>query len=152
LTYLVGLPLEELRTKVSRLPAHSAILWLSVTGDNEGRRLINRDSLADICAAANVPVYALAASHLGTGIVGGLVADQAALSVEAAEMAVRVLHGERVQDIGYHQLLPVPMVDWRALRRWNIREDLLPPGTVVRYREPTMWDVYKWRILGAAAL
>jgi len=152
LTYLVGLPLPDLRSKLSRLPAHSAILWLSVTADNEGRRLINRDALAELCKTANVPAYALAASHLGTGIVGGLVADQAALSDETAEIAVRVLRGARVQDIPVRQILPTAMVDWRALRRWHIREDSLPAGTIVRYREPTMWDAYKWRIIGAAAL
>jgi len=152
LTYLVGLPLQDLRSKLSRLPAHSAILWLSVTADNEGRRLINRDALAEICKSANVPAYALAASHLGTGIVGGLVADQAALSDETAEIAVRVLRGASVQDIPVRQILPTPMVDWRALRRWHIREDRLPAGTIVRYREPTMWDTYKWRIVGVAAL
>jgi signal transduction histidine kinase len=152
LTYLVGLPVEELRMRLSRLPAHSAILWLSVTADNAGQRLSNRGLLADMCTTANVPAYGLAASHLGTGIVGGLVADQAAMSVETADVAVRLLRGARVQDVGYRQLLPPPMVDWRAVRRWGIREDRLPAGTVVRFRDPTMWDLYKWRILGAAAL
>jgi signal transduction histidine kinase len=123
-----------------------------VTADKEGRRLINRDALAGICATANAPVYGLVASHLGTGIVGGLVVDQAALSEETADIAVRVLRGAKVQDIPVRQLSPTPMIDWRALRRWGISDANLPANAKVLYREPTMWDLYKWRILGAAAL
>jgi signal transduction histidine kinase len=152
LTYLVGLPLEELQARLSRLPSRSAILWLSVTLDNEGRRLINRDALARICETANAPVYGLVASHLGTGVIGGLVADQTALSEATADMAVRVLRGARVEDVAIRQLSPVPMADWRALRRWGISEERLPAGTVLRYREPTIWDLYKWRIVAGVAL
>jgi signal transduction histidine kinase len=152
LQYLVGLPVEELEARLSHLPPQVAILWLSMTLDNDGRRVINREALAHIAKTANVPVYALAASHLGTGIVGGWVADQAALSEATADIAVQVLRGARVQDIPVRQLTPVPMVDWRAVRRWGIAEGRLPAGTIVRYREPTMWDAYKWRIVGAAAL
>jgi len=152
LKYLVGLPVRELEATLSHLPPHAAILWLSVTQDNEGRRLINREVLAHISETANAPAYALAASHLGTGVVGGLVADQSALSEATADIAVQVLRGARVQDFPARQLSPTPMVDWRAVRRWHIPEDRLPAGTIVRYREPTMWDAYKWRIIGAAAL
>jgi len=152
LNYLVGIPIDELQARLSRLPPGSAILWLSVTLDNEGHRLINRDVLAEVCKTANAPAFALAASHLGTGVVGGLVADQVALSEETADIAVRVLRGTRIEDIAPRQLLPTPMVDWRELRRWGIDESRLPPGTEVRYRQPTAWDLYKWRIVAGMAL
>ena len=31
-------------------------------------------------------------------------------------------------------------VDWRQLRRWNIPESALPPGSIVLYRLPTVWE------------
>jgi signal transduction histidine kinase len=43
------------------------------------------------------------------------------------------------------------MFDWRELRRWKISEAKLPPGSVIRFREFTFWDRYKWRILAVAA-
>jgi len=150
--YLVGLSVEELQVELAHLPPRSAVLWLSVTADGAGRRLINRDTLAHVCRTANAPVYGLAASLLDTGIVGGWLADQAALSEATADIAVRVLRGARVEDIPPRQLASVPMVDWRVLRRWGIGESRLPAGTVVRYREPTVWDAYKWRILGGVAV
>jgi len=43
-------------------------------------------------------------------------------------------------------------VDWRQLRRWRIDEARVPAGTVVRFRDPTVWDRYKVYILSALAL
>src|SRR5207237_817271 len=43
-------------------------------------------------------------------------------------------------------------VDSRQLRRWNIPESALPPGTRVLYREPTIWQRYWKYILAASAV
>src|SRR5207248_1561416 len=40
------------------------------------------------------------------------------------------------------------MFDWRELVRWGIAEHRLPPGSVVHYRSPRIWDLYKWHIIG----
>ena len=39
------------------------------------------------------------------------------------------------------------MYDWRELQRWGISESLLTPGSVVQYREPTVWERYRWQIV-----
>jgi PAS domain S-box-containing protein len=44
------------------------------------------------------------------------------------------------------------LIDWRQLRRFELDESLLPPDSIVRYREPSIWDLYKWRILGGIFL
>jgi PAS domain S-box-containing protein len=44
------------------------------------------------------------------------------------------------------------MFDWRALRRWGLSESHFPPGSVVLNREPTLWDSYKWYIVGGVFL
>src|SRR3989442_5079266 len=44
------------------------------------------------------------------------------------------------------------MFDSRQLRRWGLSESRLPPGSVVLFREPSVWDVYKWYIVAAVAL
>jgi PAS domain S-box-containing protein len=43
------------------------------------------------------------------------------------------------------------MFDWRELRRWNISESRLPPGSLMRFREATYWEKYHWLILGVAS-
>ena len=43
-----------------------------------------------------------------------------------------------------------PIFDWRELQRWGIPESRLPPGSVVRYRHPSLWEEYKLTVLTAA--
>jgi PAS domain-containing protein len=71
---------------------------------------------------------------------------------EVAELASRLLSGEDNPSIPVQQSSLVPMVNWRALKRWGLDEKRLPPDTVIRYRDPSAWDLYKWRILGIVSL
>ena len=34
----------------------------------------------------------------------------------------------------------------------NVDESRLPAGSVLRFREPTFWELYKWRVVGAISL
>jgi len=44
------------------------------------------------------------------------------------------------------------MFDWRALKRWGMNEKDLPPGSIVLNRVPTLWESYKWYIVGGLCL
>lgn len=58
-------------------------------------------------------------------------------------MAARVLQGERPSDIPVAGLeINQFMFDARQLRRFGIREDTLPEGSILRYREATFWEQY----------
>jgi signal transduction histidine kinase len=43
-------------------------------------------------------------------------------------------------------------VDWRQLKRWNIAERDLPPGSQVHFREPNLWEQYRWYIIAVAGV
>ena len=61
--------------------------------------------------------------------------------------------GEKADDIDTSAInLNSIEVDWRQLRRWGIDEARVPAGTVIRFREPTVWDRYRGYILAALAL
>jgi len=38
------------------------------------------------------------------------------------------------------------MFDWRALRRWGLNDRILPKGSTVLYREPSIWQRYTRQI------
>jgi two-component system, LuxR family, sensor kinase FixL len=42
--------------------------------------------------------------------------------------------------------------DARQLARWGIRESRLPPGSLVRFRTPSLWEEYRWSLVGAVVL
>jgi hypothetical protein len=46
----------------------------------------------------------------------------------------------------------VSVVDWRQLRRWGLSEANLPPGTIVRFRQPSLWEEHKWLVMGAVVV
>jgi signal transduction histidine kinase len=64
-----------------------------------------------------------------------------------------VLHGQRADSIPIAKVdLNVNQVDWGQLRRWGISEARVPVGTLVRFREPSAWDRYRFYILVALAV
>jgi hypothetical protein len=151
-TYLIGRSLEDVRAEVARLPDDSAILYVSMHGDGRGpeARQRGRDDLDRTGRPRSV--YVLVASHVGAGALGGVVGSQQAVAEETGRVAIRILKGARVEDIPTVNVPLVPMADWRQLRRWGISEQRLPAGTVVLNREPSVWEAYRWHILGVALL
>ena len=152
LTYMDAGSLQDFVRTVARVPDGTVILFLSMYQDSAGNKLLSHEALAHIAKEARVPVYNQTATNVGLGIVGGVVFDPGALGLETAQLTLRVLRGERIQDLPVQESKSVvPMVDWRQLRRWGLDEKRLPAGTVVRFREASVWQTYKWYILSFLA-
>ena len=84
---------------------------------------------------------------MGQGIVGGPLLLVADTSRQTAAVASRILGGEKAGNIEVSLVqFATPMYDWRELQRWGISESQLPAGSQIRFREPTMWEQYYWRI------
>ena len=140
-TYLTGKPLEGLQREVATLPPQSIIYYLTVTQDGAGTEFLPVESAAKIAAAANAPVYSFVEGFLGSGIVGGSLVSEELLGRQTAEVAGRILMGERPEDIPIAEAkINVIAFDWRQLQRWGIDEDRLPSMSIIRYREPTFWE------------
>src|SRR5262249_42303322 len=68
-------------------------------------------------------------------------------------MALRILKGDDPSALKSPYVVFGPSTyDWRELRHWNISEDRLPPGSVVQFREPTVWERYRWQIISLATV
>ena len=90
------------------------------------------------------------ASSWDTGIVGGSLLSIDEMSRDTADVAVRLLHGAAPTSIDVPVRLPgQPTFDWRELQRWGIPESRLPPGSLVRYRAPSLWSAYRSTVLSA---
>ena len=153
ITYLTDLPPEQLRARLRSLPKRSIALyaWQQAL-DPRGELIETQDFLSRIAQDARVPIYGMSHANVGRGIVGGYVWTFESSSAKLAEITLRVVNGARPAEIPVELAPEVPMFDWRQLQRWGIREDLLPPGSVIRFREVTLWQQYKWRIVGAIVL
>ena len=143
-TYLSGLATAELERRLASLPPRSAVFYALVSEDGSGNRFHPLEYVDRVAAAANAPTYCWVDSALGHGIVGGSMYSQREVINRLAQLALRVLRGERADSIPISVLdLNAAQVDSRELRRWDIAEARVPAGAVIRFREPGIWGRYK---------
>ncbi len=139
--------------ELARLPPRAIVIYLSIFEDGTGRRFIPRDLAANISAAAKAPVYGVYETFLGRGIVGGYIDSFEAIGREAARLGLRVLTGEPAASLPPEDVQTQAfMVDGRQMRRWGLDEARLPPGTIVRFEQPSLWKQYRDQILAVAAV
>ena len=139
--------------RLSRLPSDTIVLYTSIFQDAAGAHFIDANQSAPmVVGATNVPVFVLFDVNFGTGAVGGDIISFASDGKIAGQMAVSILNGKKPGDIPVVKNANVMMFDWRALRRWGFKESDLPPGSVVSYRQLTVWESYKWYIISGISL
>jgi signal transduction histidine kinase len=155
LTFVWGneLSFAEMLKRCASLPPNSTILYALLSVDAAGFPHTEADALAELHAVANAPIFGVQSSQMGRGIVGGPLMSMDELSRNATGAAVRILNHQSPATVGIPSQLPGPnMFDWRELRRWHISENLLPAGSIVQFREPTLWQRYKWYVLASVLI
>jgi signal transduction histidine kinase len=151
--YLTGLALNDLLRQVANLPDRSIIYYLHLFEDGLGNTFVPAEVVGPLSSAANAPVYGHFDTYVGRGIVGGHVVSFETEGTKAARIAVRILAGETPGSAARIGAAENPyLFDWRQLARWGIAEGRLPRGSVVLNRPPSLWDLYRWRIIGGVVL
>ncbi len=103
--------------------------------------------------AANAPIFSYDGSFFEGALVGGPMFSVMESSAVTANVANRILSGERAGDIKTRPIeFAAPRFDWRQLQRFGISESNLPPGSTVYFREPTIWERYSWQIASVVAV
>ncbi len=146
--YLTDITVEEVIRRSAQLPEHSALFFLPFMQDAGGKSIVMRDMLSVVSQQANGPVFGMADVFIGHGIVGGCLMSAELQGKRGAQVALRILEGQTLEEIGHRQIPNILMFDWRQLKRWDIDEDRLPAGSIVRYREPSIWVDHTWEIVG----
>jgi signal transduction histidine kinase len=149
---LTGMTMRDVRQRVAVLPEHTAILYSSMISDGEGTLYPPSDALELFAKTANRPIVISAETYLGYGGIGGFVMTPSLIGRSLAKLAMRVLEGENPTNIPITTAEIVrPIFDWRQMQRWEISESSLPPGSEIRFRDPTAWDQYGVQILAILA-
>jgi signal transduction histidine kinase len=149
---LNGLPLTALKERLGDLPDRSVVL-LGVSS----ARLDSGDSMnlawplcEEASSAANRPTFMLGAHFLGCGVVGGRLRSFSSIGTLVAARVLAALAGRQPT----REVIPVDAFteltfDGRQLERWAVDDRRLPPGSVVRFREPSLWRDYRLQVSGA---
>jgi signal transduction histidine kinase len=137
------LTMAEIRQRVATLPADAVIYYTAISEDAAGIVYTPRDALALVAQVANRPIIVDAETSIGRGAAGGLVLDPVAVGEEAGRRVLRILNGESASSIPITAgSFARPIFDWKQLKKWNVDEAALPPGSEVRFRPATMWEQY----------
>jgi len=152
-TYSSGLAMSDLLRRVAGLPRQTIVYFLSFHDDGHGSKFDELNALDQVAAVANVPTYVWIDTSEGHGSVGGSVLNVEREAGAVASLALRVLKGESPESIPVREIdANITQFDWRQLKRWGISESRLPAGSLVRFRQPSLWDQYKFYIVGAAGV
>jgi len=150
-TYITDLSLAGFADAVRQLPRDTAVLILSIFQDADGRKYLPREAVAKITPGSAAPAYSVYDTFLGKGIVGGYMGTFEDIGEQLAALVDRTIAG----DTSLPQLTPLvarPIVDWREIERFGMDAGRLPPGTEMRYREPSLWSENRAEILATAAV
>jgi PAS domain S-box-containing protein len=145
---LVGLTANQLLEQASRLPPNTIVLYQISPRDSTQPAMGVYDTMEAI--SKRLPTYSIFRYCLDHGCIGGSYSAEADHNPKIANLAARILSGEKPENIpvDYESGSRV-QVDWRQLRKWKIAETALPAGSLVLYREATLWELHKGLVIAA---
>ena len=152
IVYMTNLAMPDLLERLRQLPHHTVVLLTTVGQDAAGARFKSSETGPMVADAANAPVFSLFDVYLNHGEVGGYLSSLSEQGKVAGSMALRMLRGEKPQDIPTVKGVNTYMFDWRALKRWRLKESEIPAGSIVINRQYTVWQRYKRYIVGGVCL
>lgn len=148
------LSVEEIRKRLAELPRDS-LLFLSgqTTDQSTGRALTPPENGVLLTAASPFPTYSFWDFHLGHGTLGGHIITGPEQGHAAADMALRILAGTPADSIPVRMTTPTRDVfDYNAMQRFGVRMKDLPAEAQIINRPFSLWDSYRWQMIGVIAL
>jgi signal transduction histidine kinase/ABC-type uncharacterized transport system substrate-binding protein len=152
ISYLTDLAMPDLLERLRHMPSNTVVLLTSVGADAAGTGFKSNELGPLVAGAANAPVFGLFDVYLNHGEVGGYLSSLSGQGKVAGGMALRILRGENPREIPKVKGVNTYMFDWRALKRWGLKESALPPGSIVLNRQPTVWESYKWYFISGISV
>ena len=147
-TYLNNLPMPALLDRLKHIPSDTIVFHTAFSQDAAGERFIDSAQAVPLIAgAAKAPVFVMDDVDLRAGTLGGDLVNWADDGRLAAEMAMRVLKGANAGDVPIVTSHHAYMFEWKAMQRWGLTVNDLPPGSVVLNRQPGFWQLYSRYIL-----
>lgn len=144
---------EQILKQASTLPPHTVLFWGLMAVDAAGVVHDGHDALHRLHAVSDAPIFCFEEAFFGHDIVGGPMHSIPELGEKTVGAALRILGGEKPADVKIEPIeYAVPRYDWRELQRWGISESRLPPGSEVLFREPGVWERFRWQILMITAV
>ncbi|MEI7616198.1 MAG: ABC transporter substrate binding protein, partial [Actinomycetota bacterium] len=147
ITFFGDLGIDEIKQKLSQLPAKTAVFFVSFNMDGDGVSFIPLEVISLLNKITKAPLYGMFDTFLGNGILGGNLISYADISKNAAEISLQVLGGKKPSEIPAVSSKNKNYFDWNEMKKWGIKETNLPTGSIIVNKDPGIWDLYKRQII-----
>ena len=153
LEFLSGAPTAAMLARLAELEEGSLVYTTGYFQDGEGGQFDPRDTVRDMAAAAEVPVYSAFDTFIGTGTVGGYMTTFAAIGRQAGQSVSALLAGTAPAALRLPEVMPSTLnLDWRQILRWGIDPDAIPGDAALQFREPAFLDAHRGEAIVAAVV
>ncbi|HEU5257270.1 MAG TPA: ABC transporter substrate binding protein [Vicinamibacterales bacterium] len=152
LTYVEDRTIPALLSAVKAIPPPSLILYTRYAPDEPAPNVHPDDIARLIAGVSRVPIYGVSDLYIGSGVVGGVIRTSDGAGTRLGQIARQILDGTSPGDIPTGSVSTVPMFDWREVKHWRLDVSTLPPGSRILFRTPTMWEAYRWYVVGTFAV
>ncbi len=143
--------LTEMGDKLASLPNDSIVLLLGHFKDKDGNTYSVQESAAFLSSRCAVPCFIVTDSRMGMGPVGGILESGYYYGQASADMVVKILKGAEISSIPAMKQSPNKyMFDFKALRRFNIPERNLPPGSIIINKPASIYEQYRKEVIATA--
>ena len=139
---LHALTAAQLSDSLKKLEDDSIVLALSFFRDPEGKTFSARESMEFILSASRRPVYTVWDFYMTSGAVGGKLLSGRLQGENAANLAAKIMRGEKAWSIPVMESPTAFMFDYAGLQRFSISESSLPVGSIVTGRPDTLYTRY----------
>jgi len=148
---LSGLSETVLADKLAKLEKGTIILLLSYYRSPEGRAFSVKDGTQLIQKNTRLPVYALWDFYMLPPVIGGKIVTGTLQGKTAADIAIRILKGEKPEAIRPYTCPTSYYFNYDALQKFSIPDSLIPADSIVAGKPDTFYAQYKTYIRVGAA-
>lgn len=148
---LSGLSETVLAEKLAKLEQGTIILLLTYFRSPEGRVFSVKDSTQLIQRHTHLPVYTLWDFYMFPPVIGGKILTGTLQGKAAAEIAIRILKGEKPETIAPYSSPTSYYFNYDALQKFNIPDSLIPADSIIAGKPDTLYARYKTYIQGGVA-
>lgn len=132
---------ENLRKAIQNVSKDSILIYVVMTEDASGRQYTNQESVALISQTAKVPALRMVEGGIGEGLLGGNVVSMYKSGEIAAQIAMDIIAGDAVDEMGMVMDSPnVYCVDAAVMEKFGISLSVLPRDAVVLNKKESFWE------------
>ena len=146
--FWAGLPMAEILDRVRKLPRDSVVYLPGMRQDGAGERFVPQLVAADVVAASPVPVYGSSSNFREGGTAGGYIPLLENAASAAAGLVASLLRGAAPETLTTPVIVANEYIlNMKQLSRFGVAEADLPPGALLKYRQASLWEKYRWQIV-----